>query len=58
MSQEQAKRVLRIEADAVARLIDRIDGNFDKAVDLIMGCRGRVVVTGLDRYTRAVPAPC
>ena len=49
MSQEQAKRVLRIEADAVARLIDRIDENFDKAVDLIMGCRGRVVVTGMGK---------
>ena len=49
MSQEQAKRVLRIEADAVARLIDRVDENFDKAVDLIMGCRGRVVVTGMGK---------
>jgi len=49
MSQDQAKRVLRIEADAVARLIDRIDENFDKAVDLIMGCRGRVVVTGMGK---------
>ncbi len=49
MSREQAKRVLRIEADAVLRLIDRIDENFDKAVDLLMGCRGRVVVTGMGK---------
>jgi arabinose-5-phosphate isomerase len=49
MSNEQAKRVLRIEADAVARLIDRLDDNFDRAVDLIMGCRGRVVVTGMGK---------
>jgi len=49
MSIEQAKKVLRIEADAVARLIDRLDSNFDRAVDLIMGCKGRVVVTGMGK---------
>jgi arabinose-5-phosphate isomerase len=49
MSIEQAKKVLRIEADAVARLIDRLDSNFDRAVELIMGCKGRVVVTGMGK---------
>jgi len=49
MSIEQAKSVLRIEADAVARLIDHLDENFDKAVDLIMNCKGRVVVTGMGK---------
>ena len=49
MSQEQAKRVLRIEAEAVSRLIDRLDDNFDRAIDLIMNCEGRVVVTGMGK---------
>jgi arabinose-5-phosphate isomerase len=49
MSQEQAKRVLRIEADAVAALIGRVDERFDRAVDLILQCRGRVVVTGMGK---------
>jgi arabinose-5-phosphate isomerase len=49
MSMEQAKKVLRIEADAIASLIDRIDENFDRAVDLIMNCKGRVVVTGMGK---------
>jgi len=49
MSNEQAKKVLRIEADAVARLIDRLDDNFDRAIDLIMNCKGRVVVTGMGK---------
>jgi arabinose-5-phosphate isomerase len=49
MSIEQAKKVLRIEADAIARLIDRLDENFDRAVDLIMNCTGRVVVTGMGK---------
>jgi arabinose-5-phosphate isomerase len=46
---ELAKRVLRIEADAVAGLIDRIDGGFLKAVELILGCRGRVIVSGIGK---------
>ena len=49
MSIEQAKRVLMIEADAIARLIDRLDENFNRAVDLIMNCKGRVVVTGMGK---------
>jgi arabinose-5-phosphate isomerase len=49
MSMEQARKVLRIEADAIASLIDRIDENFDRAVDLIMNCKGRVVVTGMGK---------
>jgi arabinose-5-phosphate isomerase len=49
MSIEQAKKVLRIEADAIASLIDRLDENFIRAVDLIMNCKGRVVVTGMGK---------
>ncbi len=49
MSIEQAKKVLRIEADAVSRLIDRVDDRFDRAVDLLLNCRGRVVVTGMGK---------
>ena len=46
---EQAKRVLRIEAEAVAALIDRLDHRFEEAVDLVLNCRGRVVVTGMGK---------
>lgn len=46
---EQAKRVLKIEADAIAALIDRIDERFEQAVSLILACRGRVVVTGMGK---------
>ncbi len=49
MSIEQAKRVLKIEADAVTRLIERIDDKFEQAVDIIMRGRGRVVVTGMGK---------
>jgi arabinose-5-phosphate isomerase len=49
MSVEQARRVLRIEADAIERLIERVDENFDRAVELLLDCRGRVVVTGMGK---------
>ncbi len=46
---ERAKQVLKIEADAVAALIDRIDDTFDRAVDILLRCQGRVVVTGMGK---------
>lgn len=49
MVKEQAKRVLKIESEAIARLIDRIDDNFEQAVELILKCKGRVVVTGMGK---------
>jgi arabinose-5-phosphate isomerase len=49
MSLSTAKRVLRIEADAIAGLIDRLDARFEKAVELLYNCKGRVVVTGLGK---------
>jgi len=44
-----ARRVLRIEADAIAGLIERLDERFEKAVELLHDCKGRVVVSGLGK---------
>ena len=49
MSLETAKRVLRIEAEAIAGLIERLDARFEQAVELLYGCKGRVVVTGMGK---------
>ena len=49
MSVKRAKEVLRIESEAIANLIKRIDHNFEKAVDLLFYCRGRVVITGMGK---------
>jgi arabinose-5-phosphate isomerase len=46
---ELARKVLTIEADAVAGLIPRLDGRFVEAVRLILACRGRVVVSGVGK---------
>ena len=49
MSLETAKRVLRVESEAIASRIDRLDARFEKAVELLHDCKGRVVVTGLGK---------
>ena len=46
---ELAKKVLRIEAQAVAGLIDRLDGAFPKAIELILACHGRIIVSGIGK---------
>ncbi|MBI4343256.1 MAG: KpsF/GutQ family sugar-phosphate isomerase [Candidatus Omnitrophica bacterium] len=45
----RARGVLRIEAQAVSRLIPRIGRSFARAVALLVGCKGRVVVTGMGK---------
>jgi arabinose-5-phosphate isomerase len=49
MSLATAKRVLRIESEAIAGLIARLDERFEEAVELLYNCKGRVVVTGLGK---------
>src|SRR5262245_62038508 len=49
MISDSAKRVLRIEAEAITGLIDRIDHRFEEAVEAHHACQGRVVVTGMGK---------
>jgi arabinose-5-phosphate isomerase len=44
-----ARRVLRIEAGAIAEVMERLDEKFERAVEMIFACSGRVVVTGLGK---------
>jgi len=46
---EIAKKVLKTEAAAVAGLINKLNGDFEKAVDLIYESHGRVIVTGMGK---------
>jgi arabinose-5-phosphate isomerase len=43
------RRVLRLEAEAVAALADRLDESFDRAVRLLAGASGRVIVSGVGK---------
>jgi arabinose-5-phosphate isomerase len=49
MSKAIAKKVLRVERDAVSSLIRRIDSNFERVVNAIYRIRGRVIVTGMGK---------
>jgi arabinose-5-phosphate isomerase len=49
---ELARKVLRTEAAAILGLVDRIDAaphHFERAVQLLYDCRGRVIVTGMGK---------
>ncbi|MCD8175543.1 MAG: KpsF/GutQ family sugar-phosphate isomerase [Phascolarctobacterium sp.] len=46
---EHAKEVLRLEAEAIMELIPRIDENFAAAVEMILSCHGRAIVTGMGK---------
>ena len=46
---EIARRVLQIEADAVQALQERLDESFVKAIRILLGCQGKVVVTGMGK---------
>jgi len=48
-SLDTAKRVLRIEAEALTELLQRLDASFERAVDLLLACKGRVVVIGMGK---------
>ena len=49
MSLDTARRVLRIEAAAIEDLSARLDQRFERAVELLFACKGRVGVTGMGK---------
>lgn len=49
MSLETARRVLEIEAKTIGELVERLDQNFVRAVEILFECRGRVVVAGMGK---------
>jgi arabinose-5-phosphate isomerase len=44
-----ARRVLQTEANAIQSLIERLDGQFETAIELLLACRGRAIVTGMGK---------
>ncbi len=49
MSITEAKEVLKIEAEGINALLEQIDADFEKSVDLIMNCPTRVIITGIGK---------
>jgi arabinose-5-phosphate isomerase len=44
-----ARTVLRTEAAAILRLVDTLNGDFERAIEMLFECRGRVLVTGMGK---------
>jgi arabinose-5-phosphate isomerase len=44
-----ARKVLETEAAAILALVDRLDERFDQAVQLLLECKGRVILTGMGK---------
>lgn len=49
MSIKEAKRVLEIESQSIKDLIKKVDKNFERALQLLVRCKGRVVLTGMGK---------
>src|SRR5690349_3082665 len=44
-----ARKVLEIEANAILGLVPTIGPSFDQALEILHGCKGRVIVTGMGK---------
>jgi len=49
MSLDTARRVLKIEAQAINDVLARLDASFERAVELLLACKGRVVLSGVGK---------
>jgi arabinose-5-phosphate isomerase len=48
-SGEQAREVLKIEAEGILKLMDRVDHHFEEMVDLILNATGRLIISGIGK---------
>jgi arabinose-5-phosphate isomerase len=46
---DRARHFIRLESEAVAGLVSVLDHGFTEAVSLLLGCRGRIIVTGMGK---------
>ena len=46
---QSAQRTIRLELEAIEALLQRINGDFARACELILACKGRVVVVGMGK---------
>lgn len=45
----RARETLFTEIEGIQNLAERLDENFERAVDLLMGCQGKVIITGMGK---------
>ncbi len=45
----EGRHILNLEADAIRRMAERLDERFAQAVELLLGCKGKVVIAGMGK---------
>ncbi len=46
---DRAKEILTIEGEAVLKLREKVSEDFERAVEMILNCKGRVIITGMGK---------
>src|SRR6476646_10105552 len=46
---EEGRRVLKIEAQSILDIAERLNGGFEKSVQMLLDCKGKVIVTGIGK---------
>ena len=46
---KKAKEVFEIEAKAIANLANNLDSNFEKSIEAILACRGKLIISGMGK---------
>ncbi len=46
---EEARRVLQVEAQSLLKMAEKLDERFDRAVEMLLACQGKVIVTGMGK---------
>ena len=46
---DRAKRILEIEAEAILDLRNKLNSDFNRSVDILLKCEGKVIVTGMGK---------
>lgn len=46
---EEGRRVLKIEAQSILEVAEKLNGGFTKAVQMVLDCKGKVIVTGIGK---------
>lgn len=49
MNLEIAREIIQRESKAISKLAEKLDNNFEKAIELIYDCKGRVIITGIGK---------
>lgn len=48
-SLSEGRKILNLEAEAIARMAERLDDSFTEAVDILLACKGKIIISGMGK---------